>query len=61
MNGFLISEEIGKYVVWLWLKYIKRKKVKYEDMDFHYPNWLFLLIGCVIGATIVGVTLLYIL
>ena len=34
-------ESIGKYIIWLWSKYVKRKHIPYMDLEFHYPNYLF--------------------
>ena len=33
-------ESIGKYIIWLWSKYVKRKHIPYMDLEFHYPNYL---------------------
>ena len=35
-------ESIGKYIIWLWSKYVKRKHIPYMDLEFHYPNYLFI-------------------
>ena len=32
-------ESIGKYIIWLWSKYVKRKHIPYMDLEFHYPNY----------------------
>lgn len=31
-------ESIGKYIIWLWSKYVKRKHIPYMDLEFHYPT-----------------------
>lgn len=28
-------ECIGKYIIWLWSKYVKRKHIPYMDLEFH--------------------------
>ena len=41
-------ESIGKYIIWLWSKYVKRKHIPYMDLEFHYPNYLFIVLGSAI-------------
>ena len=33
-------ESVGKYIIGLWSKYVKRKHIPYMDLEFHYPNYL---------------------
>lgn len=41
---------LGKYIIWLWSKYVKRKHIPYMDLEFHYPNYLFIALGCLVVA-----------
>lgn len=41
-------ESIGKYIIWLWSKYVKRKHIPYMDLEFHYPNYLFIALGSIV-------------
>lgn len=55
-------ESIGKYVIglWrLWSKYVKRKHIPYMDLEFHYPNYLFIALGSIIAAIILGIAIAY--
>ncbi|EEC55209.1 hypothetical protein BACEGG_00501 [Bacteroides eggerthii DSM 20697] len=45
-------ESIGKYIIWLWSKYVKRKHIPYMDLEFHYPNYLFIVLGSIVCAII---------
>lgn len=29
-------ECIGKYIIWLWSKYVKRRHIPYMELEFHY-------------------------
>ena len=33
--------------------------IPYEELDFHYPDWAFIITGCIFFGVVVGVTLLY--
>lgn len=52
-------ESIGKYVIGLWSKYVKRKHIPYMDLEFHYPNYLFIALGSIIAAIILGIAIAY--
>lgn len=41
---------LGKYIIGLWSKYVKRKHIPYIDLEFHYPNYLFIALGCLVVA-----------
>ena len=48
-----IFYHLGKIVVWLWLRLLKKEKVKYKNIIFQYSGWLFLTIGLGIGVLII--------
>lgn len=52
-------ESIGKYIIWLWSKYVKRKHIPYMDLEFHYPNYLFIALGILVCAIILGIAIAY--
>ena len=52
-------ECLGKYIVWLWSKYVKRKHIPYMDLEFHYPNRLFIALGCLVVAIFFVIALTY--
>lgn len=52
-------ESIGKYIIWLWSKYVKRKHIPYMDLEFHYPNYLFIVLGSIVCAIILGIAIAY--
>lgn len=59
MSSIITVERIGRFILYLWIRYVKRELIHYRDVDLRYSDWVFLLIGmCVIGI-IVGGTLLY--
>ena len=52
-------ESIGKYIIWLWSKYVKRKHIPYMGLEFHYPNYLFIALGILVCAIILGIAIGY--
>lgn len=48
-----------KYIIWLWSKYVKRKHIPYMDLEFHYPNYLFIVLGSIVCAIILGIAIAY--
>lgn len=42
-------EQWGKMIIWLWSRYIKKKPIPYIDLEFHYPMWMFYLVGGILG------------
>ena len=52
-------ESIGKYILWLWSKYVKRKHIPYMDLEFHYPNYLFIALGCLVVAIFLVIAVTY--
>lgn len=55
----LMLEQWGKRIIWLWSKFVKKKPIPYMELEFHYPTWMFYLIGGTLGGLILGTTLLY--
>jgi hypothetical protein len=39
----------GKFLVWLWCKYVKKTKIGYKDIIFKYSGWLFWTVGVIFG------------
>ena len=52
-------ECIGKYIIWLWSKYVKRKHTPYMDLEFHCSNYLFIVLGSIVCAIILGIAIAY--
>ena len=52
-------ECLGKYIIWLWSKYVKRKHIPYMDLEFHYPNYLFIALGCLVVAIFLVIAITY--
>lgn len=52
-------ECLGKYIIWLWSKYVKRKHIPYVDLEFYYPNYLFVVLGCLVVAIFLVIAITY--
>lgn len=52
-------ESIGKYIIWLWSKYVKRRHIPYMELEFHYPNYLFITLGCLVVAIFFVIAITY--
>lgn len=52
-------ESIGKYIIWLWSKYVKRKHISYMDLEFHYPNYLFIALGSIVVVIFLVIAITY--
>ncbi len=50
---------MGKVLIWVWNRCIKKTAIPYEELDFHYPDWAFIITGCIFFGVVVGVTLFY--
>ena len=46
-------ESIGKYIIWLWSKYVKM------DLEFHYPNYLFIALGSIVVVIFLVIAITY--
>ena len=46
-------------IIWLWSRYIKKKTIPYIELEFHYPMWMFYLVGGILGGLILGIALFY--
>ena len=51
-------ESIGKYIIWLWSKYVKRKHIPYMDLEFHYPNY-FIALGSIVVVIFLVIAITY--
>lgn len=59
MSSLITVKRFGKVLIWVWNRYIKKAVIPYEELDFHYPDWVFLLTGLVFFGIVLGITLLY--
>ena len=59
MSNLITVNRFGKVLIWVWNRYIKKTAIPYEELDFHYPDWAFIITGCIFFGVVVGVTLLY--
>lgn len=50
---------LGKYIIWLWSKYVKRKHIPYMDLEFHYPNYLFIALGSIVVVIFLVIAITY--
>ena len=48
-----------KYIIWLWSKYVKRRHIPYIELEFHYPNYLFITLGCLVVAIFFVIAITY--
>ena len=53
------SRKIGKSSYLAWNTYVKKTAIPYREIDFHYPDWVFLLTGLVFCGIALGIILLY--
>ena len=40
-------------------KYVKRKHIPYMDLEFHCSNYLFIVLGSIVCAIILGIAIAY--
>lgn len=59
MSSIITAQRLGKFLIWIWLKYIRKTPVAYDELDFRYSDWMFIGIGCIFFAVVVGLTLLF--
>ncbi len=59
MSSLITVKRFGKVLIWVWNRYIKKATIPYEELDFHYPDWAFIITGCIFFGIVVGVTLIY--
>ena len=57
--SYITSEILGKDLIWSCNKYVKKTSIHYKEIDFHYPDWVFLLTGLVFCGIALGIILLY--
>lgn len=60
MSSIITAERLGKFLVWIWLKYIRKSAVKYSELGYFYSNWIFIGIGCAFFAVVVCLGLLFV-
>ena len=56
---YITAERLGRVLIWAWNKYVKKTAIPYKEIDFHYPDWVFLLTGLVFCGIALGIILLY--
>ena len=59
MSNLITVNRFGKVLIWVWNRCIKKTAIPYEELDFHYPDWAFIITGCIFFGVVAGVTLLY--
>jgi hypothetical protein len=59
MANIITLERIGKFIIWFWNKYIKKRYIPYIDLEFHYPNYLFIALGCLVVAIFFIIAITY--
>ena len=45
--SYITAERLGKVLIWVWNRCIKKTAIPYEELDFHYPDWAFIITGCI--------------
>lgn len=53
MSSPFVFYHLGKIIVWIWCRLVKKKKTKYGDMIFQYSSWLFWAVGLGVGVLII--------
>ena len=51
---YITAERLGRVLIWAWNKYVKKTAIPYKEIDFHYPDWVFLLTGLVFCGIALG-------
>lgn len=59
MSSLITAKRFGKVLIWVWNRYIKKAAIPFEELDFHYLDWAFIITGCIFFGVVVGVTLFY--
>ena len=59
MSSLITAKRFGKVLIWVWHRYIKKAAIPFEELDFHYLDWAFIITGCIFFGVVVGVTLFY--
>ena len=60
MANIITLKRIGKFIIWFWNKYIKKRYIPYTDLEFHYSNFLFIAIGSIVAIVILGIAVAYV-
>ena len=59
MSSLITAKRFGKVLIWVWNRYIKKAAIPFEELDFNYLDWAFIITGCIFFGVVAGVTLLY--
>lgn len=54
MSNLITVNRFGKVLIWVWNRCIKKTAIPYEELDFHYPDWAFIITGCIFFGVVVG-------
>ena len=54
MSSLITAKRFGKVLIWVW-----KAAIPFEELDFHYLDWAFIITGCIFFGVVAGVTLLY--
>ena len=52
-------EQWGKMIIWYESGILEKILNSYIDLEFHYPMWMFYLVGGILGGLILGIALFY--
>ena len=59
MSNLITVNRFGKVLIWVWNRCIKKTAIPYEELDFHYTDWTYIITGSIIFWVVLFVTLLY--
>ena len=45
MSSLITAKRFGKVLIWVWNRYIKKAAIPFEELDFHYLDWAFIITG----------------
>lgn len=60
MANIITLKRIGKFIIWFWNKYIKKRYIPYIDLEFYYSNVLFIAIGSIVVIVVLGIAVAYV-
>lgn len=60
MANIITLKRIGKFIIWFWNKHIKKRYIPYIDLEFYYPDYLFIALGSIAAAIVLGIAIFYV-
>lgn len=60
MSSNIAAPKMGQFLIWTWLKYVRKTPVKHNELDFRSSDWKLIFIGCTFFLVMIGLTLLFI-